>query len=224
MDQLYTIPGVPTHEKENSAVGHSGNLDLERHIGGMGLVIIGTDLGSASEATWNTAGGRSTTICPLINTERPRAPRLHCGETPQQGRERGETSCEDKDSDLRLNVRATTAGGDPHGTLQAGGPLWLTQEWSPQERLHRPLRLQHCSPLWEELHEIPLNRHPAEEKPCLELSSGSSPSTSNPTAYHGDGTRITWGDWHALTAYPALQPKVLGTAGSIRTPLHVCNE
>ena len=90
MDQLYTVAGVPTQEKENSAVGHRGSSGLERRMGAMGLVIIGTDSGSASEATWNTAGGRSTTICPLVNAERRRAPRLHCGETPQQGGHRGD--------------------------------------------------------------------------------------------------------------------------------------
>ena len=89
IDQLYTVPGVPTEEKENPAVGHRGSSGLDRRMGAMGLVIIGTDSGSASEATWNTAGGRSTTICPLVNAERPRAPRLHCGETAQQGGHRG---------------------------------------------------------------------------------------------------------------------------------------
>lgn len=78
MEQLYTIPGVPTQEKEPGC-GIQRQLDLEWHLGGMGVVIIGTDLDSALEAIWNTAGGLSTTICPLMNTERPCGPvaRLH---------------------------------------------------------------------------------------------------------------------------------------------------
>ena len=89
MEQLYTIPGVPTQEKEPGC-GIQRQLDLEWHLGGMGVVIIGTDLGSALEAIWNTAGGQSTTICPLVNTERPCGPCLQCGKTPQQGGDSGD--------------------------------------------------------------------------------------------------------------------------------------
>ena len=118
-----------------------------------------------------------------------------------QWRLEGTTSCEGKeDSEVRLNVNRwgqQLLVPPQMAQCRQLGSLWLTHR-SPRECLHRPLRLQHCSPLRKEFHKRWLNRHWA-EKPCLKLSSGSSHSTSSPTAYQGDGTGITWGktDMHS---------------------------
>ena len=113
------------------------------------------------------------------------------------------------------------AGEGPHGMLRAAWAPVADTECSPQERLHRPLRLQHRSPRWEELPKTWLDRPPAEEKPRLKLSAGSSRSTRNPTAHHSEGTRLTRGD--ALTAHPA-PAKGTGHSGLYEDTPHVCNE
>ena len=131
----------------------------------------------------------------------------------------GGTSCEGKeDWAPRLSVERVRA---PTARCGQPGPLWPTPQCSPQERLHRPLRLQHCSPRWEELPKSWLDRPPAEEKPHLKLSAGSSRSTRNPTTHRGECARLTRGD--ALTAHPA-PAKGTGHSGLYEDTPHVWNE